>query len=172
VRCFFYLTYQNTGVIFVFCSMRKTNVAIIIYLLFSLAACKGKDKKVSQSENNVDAARNFLRAALDGKFDEAKTFMLQDSVNLNRLEVAERSFQRIDQSVKDGYRASSIRFPAPMINLNDSTSIIIYSNSFKNDLDTLKLVKVNNNWLVDFKYLYEHDTPAPTTNTATTDTLR
>ena len=41
--------------------------------------------------------------------------------------------------------------------MNDSTTILIYSNSFKNDHDTLKILRINSQWLVDFKYLYEHD---------------
>jgi len=50
-----------------------------------------------------------------------------------------------------------------MITVNDSTSIVIYSNSFKNNPDTLKVIKTGGKWLVDFKYLYLHD--ADTINT-------
>jgi hypothetical protein len=71
--------------------------------------------------------------------------------------VAERSYQRNDQSVKDGYRASTIRIYSPLVEINDSTTIIIFSNSFKNDPDTLRVVRVKGQWLVDLKYLYEHD---------------
>jgi hypothetical protein len=41
--------------------------------------------------------------------------------------------------------------------VNDSTTVVIFSNSYKNDHDTLKVLKKNNQWLVDFKYLFEHD---------------
>lgn len=141
----------------------------ITVILFS---CKSKDKTVAKSENKVDAARNFIRAALDGKFSEAATYMLQDSVNLNWLDVAERSYQKADQAVKDGYRAASIRFPGDMRDIDDSTSIIIFSNSFKNDPDTLRLVRVNNNWLVDLKYLYQHDADTALPKKITTDSLQ
>lgn len=151
--------------------MRKTTPLLLCFAILSLAACKNKDKAVARSENKVDAARNFIRAALDGKFSEAATYMLQDSANLNYLDVAERNYQRADQSVKDGYRAASIRFPGDMTTVNDSTSIIIYSNSFKNDPDTLRLVRVNNNWLVDLKYLYQHDMDNTIKQPVTTDSL-
>lgn len=151
--------------------MRKNIPAILFFTSLILFACGNKDKKTARSENKVDAARNFIRAALDGKFSEAATYMLQDSVNLNWLDVAERSYQRADQSVKDGYRAASIRFPGDMVNLDDSTSIIIFSNSYKNDPDTLRLVKVNNNWLVDLKYLYQHDSDTQSAKPAANDSL-
>jgi hypothetical protein len=129
-----------------------------ISLVFLFSNCNSKDSKsANRSENNIDAARNFVRAALDGKFNEARTYMLTDSVNTNYMDVAERSYQRTDQSVKDGYRASTIRIYSPLVELNDSTTIIIFANSFKNDPDTLRVVRVNGQWLVDLKYLYEHD---------------
>jgi hypothetical protein len=149
----------------------------LIPVLFSVSAfifsCTSNDKKAaeSKSDNKMDAARSFIRATLDGKFDEAKDFMLQDSINLNYLEVGQRSRQNADQDTKDGYRTASIRFHET-IDKNDSTSIIVYSNSFKNDHDSLKLVKKQTEWLVDLKYLFEHDTDAVKTNTTEKDTLK
>jgi len=131
-------------------------IAGAIYF-FLLSSCMNNEKDAAgKSENNIDAARNFIRAALDGKFTAARTFMLADSVNINYMDLAERSFQRIDQSTKDGYRSSSINIVSVKEAVKDSVTIVIYSNSFKNDRDTLKVVKAGGQWLVDFKYLYEH----------------
>lgn len=135
--------------------MKRKNI-LFLFLLF-LAACKTDDKKTeAKSSNSIDAARNFIRAALDGKYREAKDYLLQDSVNLNWMDIAERNYLKTDQNTKDGYRASSINMHE-VTPVNDSTTIIIYSNSFKNDHDTLKVVKINGQWLVDLKYLFEHD---------------
>ncbi|MEO7924393.1 MAG: hypothetical protein ABIR30_12005 [Chitinophagaceae bacterium] len=129
-----------------------------LFLLFLSASCKTKDKQIARSENNIDAARNFIRAALDGKFNEARSYMLNDSINTNYMDVAERSYQRADPAVKNGYLNSTIRIlNSPLADLNDSTSIIIFSNSFKNDPDTLRVMRIKGEWLVDLKYLYEHD---------------
>jgi hypothetical protein len=136
----------------------KTRHIFPIFLLLLQTACNNEEKATTDSENNVDAARNFIRAALDGKFNEARDFMIQDSLNNNYLDVAERSFNNLSQDKKDNYRGSSIRFHQPIVNLNDSTSVIIYSNSFMNDPDTLQVRKTNGKWLVDLKYLYQHDT--------------
>ena len=137
--------------------MKKIVVLSFLLIALLIISCKDEDKKDSTiAESSIDAARNFIRAALDGKFKEARMFMFTDSVNANYMDVAERSFERVDQPTKDGYRASSINIHEKK-EMNDSTTILIYSNSFKNDHDTLKILRINSQWLVDFKYLYEHD---------------
>ncbi len=153
--------------------MRVIHPVIICLSIFLIASCKGKDKQsLNKSENNIDAARNFIRAALDGKFDEARTYMLADSVNTNFMDVAERSFQNINQSIKDGYRAASIKILNVMDVVKDSQTVIIYSNSFMNNPDTLKVLNVNGQWLVDFKYLYQHDADTTIQKPVVNDTLK
>jgi hypothetical protein len=125
------------------------------FLLIFLISCKEGNRSSQTSENNIDAARNFIRAALDGKFNDARAYMLQDSLNLNFMEVVERAYRNMDQETKDGYRTSTIRILSKK-ELDDSTSIVVYANSFKNDPDTLKVLKRGDTWLVDFKYLYLH----------------
>ena len=131
----------------------------LLFLLpaFLLFSCKDDEREeVPASENNIDAARNFIRAALDGKFNEARRFMVPDSVNMNYMDVVERSFKNLDQATRDNYRTASIRILGKS-NINDSTTVVIFANTFKNDPDTLKVRKVGQEWLVDFKYLYQHD---------------
>ena len=150
----------------------NTRVILTCFSFLSIIiSCKNEEKS-SQSENNLDAARNFIRSALDGKFNEARNYMLQDSLNNNYLDVAERSYKNTSQDVKDGYMTSSIRFHQPVVAVNDSTTIIVYSNSYKNDPDTLRVLKINSNWLVDLKYLYQHDTDTVSAKTITNDSLK
>jgi hypothetical protein len=85
--------------------------------------------------------------------------------------VAQRSRQNSDQNTKDGYRSSSIRFHET-INQNDSVSIIVFSNSFKNDHDSLKVIRKQDEWLVDLKYLFEHGNEPATKNKPANDTLK
>jgi Domain of unknown function (DUF4878) len=153
--------------------MRLTFFIAGSFSLFLISSCKSKDNQTSnKSENNIDAARNFIRAALDGKFTEARTFMLPDSVNINYMDVAERSYQRADQTIKDGYRSSSINIVSVKEPIKDSVTVVIYSNSFKNDPDTLKVLKTNGQWLVDFKYLYEHGTDTLQHKIVVNDTIK
>ena len=127
-------------------------------MMIALTACRDAEKQATGvSENNIDAARNFIRTALDGKFDEARKYMLTDSVNTNYMDVAERSYQRADKAIKDGYRSSSINIHEVNEPIQDSVTVVIYSNSFRNDPDTLQVIRSGGQWLVDLKYLYEHD---------------
>jgi hypothetical protein len=138
-------------------------------LLFILYACND-DNKPPESESDADAARNFIRSALDGKFDLAKNYMLQDSVNLQYLDAASRSFSRLPENIIKGYRQSSITvYDADR--KNDSTTIVVYENTYKKDKDTLKVLKVKDQWLVDLKYLYEHNMDT-VLNKPSMDTLR
>ena len=64
--------------------------AVFFFFLFS--ACtneEGNKPEVQASENDLDAARNFIRAALDRNWREAKKYMLADSANVERLEKIE-----------------------------------------------------------------------------------
>jgi hypothetical protein len=152
--------------------MKRTNY-FFLFLLFTFVACRNKDNQsAGKSENNIDAARNFIRAALDGKFDDARTYMLDDSINTNFMDVAERSYQRTSQANKDGYRSSSINIVSVQEPIKDSVTVVIFSNSFKNDPDTLKVIKSNGQWLVDLKYLYQHDADTLQSKTITNDTIK
>lgn len=150
--------------------MKRYNL-YFLFLLFSFYACKSKDDQQNISENNIDAARNFIRAALDGKFQDARTYMLIDSVNTNFMDVAERSFKNTDQATKNGYRTSSINIINVSEPVKDSVMVVIYANTFKNDHDTLKVVKQNGKWLVDLKYLYLHDVDTTLPATLKIDSL-
>jgi hypothetical protein len=142
--------------IYYFAGMKK-NHFVFLSLFFSLYACNSNDKQQpGKAENDIDAAREFIRSALDGKFSHARSYLLSDSSNIHYMDVAERNYQKADVDTKNGYRSSSINIHE-VKPLNDSTTIVIYSNSFKNDHDTLKVSKVNGQWLIDLKYLYEHD---------------
>jgi hypothetical protein len=119
---------------------------------FLLISCDNEeDKKDTISENDTDAARNFIRAALDGKWDNARKFMIQDSTNLQLLDRAESMYQSKEREVKRSYRESNIRFYDTR-QVNDSTTVINYSNTYKNEKDSLKVIRINGQWLIDLKY--------------------
>jgi hypothetical protein len=70
------------------------------------------------------------------------------------MDVAERSFNNASQPAKDSFRTSNIIIHN-INEINDSTTIIIFSNSYKKEQNTLKVLKINKQWLIDLKYLYE-----------------
>lgn len=127
--------------------------------LILLSAC-GSNDSANTSENDVDAARNFIRAALDGQYNEAQHLIVADSLNLQYLDAFATNYrERMNREDKRGYRESSINIH-DIQTVNDSVTIVHYSNSYKKVPESLKVVRQNNNWLVDLKYSF---TPADST---------
>lgn len=121
------------------------------------AACNNptRDAEAEGKQEDIGAARSFIQAALKGNYTEAKKFMLKDSINDQWMSIAEH--QTMDSHTKQGLYDASVNIHNRQV-VNDSTTIIIYSNTFKNDKDTLKILKQpNGEWLVDLKYLFNHD---------------
>src|SRR5687768_5745334 len=131
-------------------------------LLVSLIACNSDDRESSStsSDSAVDAARNFIQAALVGDFEKAKIFMVNDSLNHEDLNAIQRLNERLSKEEKEKYQEASIRIHQDR-KLNDSTRIIYYSNSFRNKTDSLKVIKTNDEWLVDFKYMFHKTDSLP-----------
>jgi len=132
------------------------SIALIIPLLFLLLACNSDKEAETKSDNDLDAARNFLDAALKGDYKDASIYMLKDSANLEYLNVTERGYQHLSPDEKAKLKAASLRF-YDTNQVNDSTTITVFANSYKNDMDTLRILRINGQWLVDLKYLFEHD---------------
>lgn len=132
--------------------MKLIGLGVIVILL--LAGCKGGSEQ-NEAETDLGAAKGFVQAALKGKYDRAADFMLHDSLNDERLDAVSR--MELSSDEKQGLWDASINIHSRKL-VNDSTSIIVYSNSFhKENQDTLKVVKKDGKWLVDFKYLFDHE---------------
>ncbi len=140
-----------------------------LFLLFFVAACKPKDKTIT-AENDLDAARSFIQSALYGDYQKARKYMLPDSANEQHMNAVERVTLSPDE--KRGLAEASIRIINVSYPVKDSVTIVIYSNSYKNNPDTLKVVRQNDKWLVDFKYLYEHDADSLYMKKANKDTFQ
>ena len=82
--------------------------------------------------------------------------MVDDSINRQDMDVSERLYkERMSPAEKNQYRGASILIHEKN-RVNDSTTIVYYSNSYRNQKDPLKLVKMDGRWLVDFKYIFKH----------------
>jgi len=127
----------------------------VFSFLLCFGACNNENKdETPKAENDVDAIRNFIQFALYGDYEKAKVYMLRDSINNEQMNAIERV--NLSPEEKSGLARASIIIH-DVNRLNDSTTIVIYSNSFKNNRDTLRAVRQNGEWLVDFNYLFNHD---------------
>ena len=145
--------------------MKNKTWFLLSFLLFIFSSCGSNEEEQQDitSENDIDAARNFIQSSLNGEYKKARNYLLQDSANLQYFEAYERNFTRLTGEERRDYREATINIH-DVKSVSDSVSVIIYSNSYKKDHDTLKVVKTNDQWLVDFKYLFQHNADSLGTN--------
>lgn len=122
-------------------------------LLLLLVACNPGEEKSADTDLNV--ATSFVQSALRGDFRTAEKYIVDDSLNRQDLAAAARLSERLSKEEKQAYAGASVRIHNNR-SINDSTTIISYSNSYRNKVDSLKVVRQNGKWLVDFKYIFNH----------------
>ena len=86
--------------------------------------------------------------------------MVNDSLNHEDLNAIQRLNERLTKEEKEKYQGASIRIHQDR-KVNDSTSVVYYSNSFRNKIDSLKVIKKNGEWLVDFKFMFHKTDSLP-----------
>jgi len=122
-------------------------------LLLFLTSCNTGDKDAVETDLNV--ATSFVQSALKGDFRTAEKYMVDDSLNKEDLTQVARLNERLSKEEKEAYEGATVRIHNNR-KVNDSTTIITYSNSYRNKVDSLKVVRLNGKWLVDFKYIFNH----------------
>jgi hypothetical protein len=118
----------------------------LLILIFSCHAGKTFDK----AEDAQDAGRQFIRASLDGDYEKARFYLLNDSVNLLLISKWQEGFDQMDRDTRQQYREANI-LPINIRAINDSVTSYTFSNSFRKDTTTVHIVRKNGEWLVDLK---------------------
>jgi hypothetical protein len=126
----------------------KISLSLSIIFL-ALFACN--EKTVNKPNTAMDVGRDFIRTTLDGDFKNAEVLLCKDSQNIQTFDSYKNFYDRLPADKKLAYKKASYTINTVQ-DLNDSTSIIDYSNSYMNEPIKIKLVKQNNIWCVDFKY--------------------
>lgn len=132
------------------------NSLLASMLLLFIWSCGNNDTENASDkpESDVDAARMFIRTALDGDYKQARKLILPDSSNIQLLDNLERAYlHNSDVLEQRGYREAAIRIHETR-KLSDSASVVVYSNSFKNKRDSVRAVRVGKDWLIDLKYSF------------------
>jgi len=137
--------------------MRKLTAIIIVALAF-LFSCNDTEN-YKKPDDPLEAGTDFIKSALEGNMRKAKIFILNDGVNNRLFEKFEKKYNDMPAAEKTAYKEASTSIHVNKFqNLNDSTAIFNYSNSYKKENNEIKLVKVNGEWWVDFKYTFVGDT--------------
>lgn len=138
---------KSTGFFLYFCRMTKK--IIIPSLLVLLAAC-GDPHSFKKAEDAQDAGREFIRASLDGNYEKASFYLYADSTNQMMLAKWKKDYDRLDGDEQKKYKDADI-MPINIQPLNDSVTSYTYTNTYKKDTTTVKIVRIKGEWLVDLK---------------------
>jgi hypothetical protein len=128
--------------------MKKITIPFTILLFIS---CNQGYKK---AEDPQDAGRQFIRASLDGDYDRAMFYILKDTTNISFLRKWKDEYDKLSSDEKREYKNAEIR-PVSIEQQPDSSVNYTFTNSYKQkDTTVINIVKVKEEWLVDFKHLH------------------
>ena len=144
-----------TGAFF-FCQRCLTSIMkIIIYpAITCICIFFGCNSQEKTPNTDVDVGRAFIKEIQENKFKDAEKFILKDETNLQYFDRFQEFFKRKSKAELEEYYNADI-VVNEISNVNDSVTIINYSNSYKKEeKNKLKVVKVNGQWQVDLKYTF------------------
>ena len=122
----------------------------ILFQLFILAVSCGSQNSFKKAEDAQDAGREFIRASLDGNYEKAEFYLLQDTTNQLLMDKWKKDYDQLDRDGKRQYKEADI-LPINLSSENDSVTTYTFSNSYKKDTTTIRIVRINDEWLVDLK---------------------
>jgi len=129
----------------------KFTLKLSLICCLAISSCN-TEKKLPNTD--IEVARGFIKNILESNFKDAETFVLKEETNRQFFDLFKKEFESKSKSELESFKNADI-----IINeispINDSVSIINYSNSFKKDkTNKLKMVKINGQWMVDLKYTF------------------
>jgi hypothetical protein len=108
-------------------------------------ACK---TTYSKPADPTEAGRDFINASLKADYSIADDYVLQDTINQYIYGRYKQQYQSMPQAEKDSYSKSSLIIYS-VKKPTDSSAVIEYANTFKNQRMTLHMVRSQGEWWVD-----------------------
>src|SRR5438552_568138 len=129
----------------------KSKLLIAIMIFATLNSCNTG----SVPNTDIDVARAFITDILDNNFKEAKKLVLDEDINNQYFELAKKDFESKNKEDLKKYKEADI-IVNEYKNVNDSVTIVNYSNTYKKDIkNEVKVVRINGQWLVDLKHTFQ-----------------
>ena len=129
-------------------------ILILFILTVAIFSCNNSDKK-KIAVTDRDVANAFVRGLLDNDFNEAEQYLYKDETNTQIFERFKKQYNGKDKATLEKYKAAQIIVNETSVVKPDSIFIFNYSNSYSRaDKTVLKLVRIDNKWLVDLKYTF------------------
>ena len=126
----------------------KYTIIIFLQATFIISCTQTETKRPTAA---MEVGNSFIRATLDGDFKNAAALLYNDSANNEIFDAFKRSFEAFPADKKASYKNASYTVNS-FTEINDSTSILDYSNTFMKQNQKIKLIKKAAQWSVDFKY--------------------
>ena len=120
----------------------------LLFIAILLTACNGKEQDYRKAENALDAGREYIQSCLQGDFLKAAFYLVPNEKNSQILKELEKSYREKDKEGRQQFRLASININE-VTDINPSTIVIKYSNSFDKLPQAIQVVKKNDTWLVD-----------------------
>ncbi len=133
------------------------SILVLLTSLILIYSCNN-EKKDSIPTTSLEAGRAFIRASLDGDFSRAENLILKDTQNIQIFERFKSFYAKLPVENKKGYKEAGYTINK-YDDINDSTTIINYSNDYMNKPMEIKVVRENKEWKIDFKYTYSGNLP-------------
>lgn len=122
-------------------------------LCYACGNSSQQDEAITNTDTGV--AQAFIRATLDNKVEQATELMIKDSTNLQLMDVFKTSITKMGADKIKLHKEAMIIVNELIPVVNDSLTIFNYSLSYEKDKKSkLKMVRVNGQWRVDFKYTF------------------
>ncbi len=125
-------------------------IFLLSVVIAGLASCSSD--KIDRSDP-LTTGRGFIEASLKSDYVKAEKYLLQDSTNDQYLDRLREFSMKLTPLERENYRDANIIIDSTR-ELNDSTNIIYYKNTYKKEPTQLRIVKKGNDWVVDFKYTF------------------
>lgn len=127
----------------------------LVIIMAGFISCSN-EVKFKKAEDAQDAGREFIRASLDGNYEKARFYLLNDSTNTNVRLLEKWKLDYNLRTVEDKVNFKDASIIAIKVEpVDDSTVNFVYTNTFEpKDTTTIKVVRVGGEWLVDLKDIH------------------
>lgn len=109
-------------------------------------------------EDPLDAGREFVRAILDGNYQKAGLYIIGDQEDKDLFTTYQQYMKKQPQKERLLLKSSSIIIHKSET-INDSVTIINFSNSHSMKPMDIKVIREDNTWKIDFSYTFSGNLP-------------
>lgn len=135
----------------------KILITFVTGLVLMFSSCK-QPEGFLEPEDPLDAAREFVRAVLDGNFEKAALYLSENNEDKDIFERYTAYMKKQPRTERLNLKSASIIINK-VLNVNDSVTIINFSNSHTMKPTDLKILKQGKAWKIDFSYTFSGNLP-------------